>query len=221
MLAVTNLYLPDTLITPLSITFTYQQSADRPASLMCWVGLLGLNCRARAPPAPREPSNQSHRHRHNRHFSGHHYHCEVHRGRMDHDRRDSVRDPAPTRDQALLPRARCAAARGRAPRSSKHGAVRHYQHNRRLTDRALNFAPRLSPDDCCVAGDRLRIIMSSIMRRRSGLISAIENSCLMRWFGNTTLSDRKPRRQLPLPEVVSFNPRANRPRYVKSHYILY
>jgi hypothetical protein len=29
--------------------------------------------------------------------------------------------------------------------------------------------------------DRLRIIMSSIMRRRRGLISAIGNSCLVRW----------------------------------------
>jgi hypothetical protein len=48
--------------------------------------------------------------------------------------------------------------------------------------------------------------MLSIMRRRNGLISAIENSCLMRWFGNPTLSDRRPRRQLPLPEAVSFNP---------------
>src|SRR4051794_22088603 len=37
--------------------------------------------------------------------------------------------------------------------------------------------------------------MSSIIRRRRGLISAIVNSCVMRWFSNQTLSDRRPRRQ--------------------------
>ena len=48
--------------------------------------------------------------------------------------------------------------------------------------------------------------MSSIMRRRRGLISAIGNSCLMRWFGKPTLSDRRPRRQPhPYREAVSFN----------------
>jgi hypothetical protein len=38
----------------------------------------------------------------------------------------------------------------------------------------LNFDTALRYD-CCVAGDRLRIVMSSIMRRRRGLISAIGN----------------------------------------------
>src|SRR5271170_7400207 len=45
--------------------------------------------------------------------------------------------------------------------------------------------------------------MSSIMRRRRGLISAIGNSCLMRWFTKPTLSDRRPRRQ-PLPTAKRF-----------------
>src|SRR6516225_610835 len=38
----------------------------------------------------------------------------------------------------------------------------------------LNFDTALRYD-CCVAGDRLRTVMSSIMRRRRGLISAIGN----------------------------------------------
>src|SRR3954451_18222196 len=45
--------------------------------------------------------------------------------------------------------------------------------------------------------------MSSIIRRRRGLISAIVNSCLMRWFSNQTLSDRRPRPQ-PIPTAKRF-----------------
>ena len=41
----------------------------------------------------------------------------------------------------------------------------------------LNFATSRMYD-CCVAGDRLRIVISSIIRRRSGLIVAIGLSCL-------------------------------------------
>src|SRR5271163_4601850 len=51
--------------------------------------------------------------------------------------------------------------------------------------------------------------MSSIMRRRRGLISAIGNSCLMRWFTKPTLSDRRPRRQ-PLPTAKRFRSIRNR-----------
>ena len=43
-----------------------------------------------------------------------------------------------------------------------------------------------------------KLLTQSIIRRRRGLISAIGNSCLMRWFSKPTLSDRRPQRQ-PVP----------------------
>src|SRR5260221_12936810 len=47
--------------------------------------------------------------------------------------------------------------------------------------------------DRCVAGDRLRTVMSSIMRRRRGLIFAIGGSRLKDWASTTAiLSDRRP-----------------------------
>jgi len=54
----------------------------------------------------------------------------------------------------------------------------------------LNFDTALRYD-CCVAGDRLRTVMSSIMRRRRGLISAI-GDLLSEGLGcePTILSDR-------------------------------
>jgi hypothetical protein len=44
--------------------------------------------------------------------------------------------------------------------------------------------------DCCVAGDRLRIVMSSIIRRRRGVRSAIGGSPVSGVANPETLADR-------------------------------
>ena len=57
--------------------------------------------------------------------------------------------------------------------------------------------------DRCVAGDRLRTVMSSIMRRRRGLISVIGGLPSRGWVSTRTLADGRPRhardRRPPLP----------------------